>query len=89
MVNRHNCKIWGSENPHEYQEMERDSPKVNVWCALSYTEVIEPFFFVEPTVTAVTYLDMLQQYEVPQLEAHQSDVVFQQETVHPHIGLSL
>jgi hypothetical protein len=34
-VNRHNCRIWGSENPHEVMEHERDTPKLNVWCALT------------------------------------------------------
>lgn len=33
-VNRHNCRIWGTENPHEPVELESDSPKVNVWCGL-------------------------------------------------------
>jgi hypothetical protein len=28
-VNRHNVRIWGSENPHETLKHERDSPKVN------------------------------------------------------------
>nr|XP_042899733.1 basic form of pathogenesis-related protein 1 [Parasteatoda tepidariorum] len=27
IVNRHNVRIWGSENPHEYRERQRDSPK--------------------------------------------------------------
>ncbi|GBM87830.1 hypothetical protein AVEN_38498-1 [Araneus ventricosus] len=35
-VNKHNCRIWGSENPHAIQEVERNSPKINVWCALSH-----------------------------------------------------
>ena len=29
-VNRHNCRIWGTENPPVVHEHERDSPKVNV-----------------------------------------------------------
>ncbi|KAJ4436638.1 hypothetical protein ANN_16769 [Periplaneta americana] len=29
IVNRHNCLIWGSENPHVVRELERDSPKIN------------------------------------------------------------
>ncbi|GBO45561.1 hypothetical protein AVEN_270657-1 [Araneus ventricosus] len=51
-VNKHNCRIWGSENPHDYRELERDSPKVNVWCALSHTKVIGPFFFAETTINS-------------------------------------
>ena len=30
VVNRHNCRIWGSENPHVTHEKQRCSPKVNV-----------------------------------------------------------
>jgi hypothetical protein len=33
-VNTHNCKIWGSEIPRVSLEHVRDSPKVNVFCAL-------------------------------------------------------
>jgi hypothetical protein len=30
VANRHNCGIWGSENPHALMEHVRDIPKVNV-----------------------------------------------------------
>jgi hypothetical protein len=29
-VNRHNVRVWGSENPHATLEVECDSPKINV-----------------------------------------------------------
>jgi hypothetical protein len=48
-VNGHNYQIWGSENPHSFHEYDHDSPKINVWCALSYNLVIGPFFFHEKT----------------------------------------
>ncbi|GBN99927.1 hypothetical protein AVEN_41972-1 [Araneus ventricosus] len=85
-VNKHNCRIWGSENPRNYRELERNSPKVNVWCALSHTEVIGPFFFAETTINSVTYLDMLEMYAVPQMQQHQPDVIFQQDSAPPHWG---
>jgi len=34
-VNRHNVRIWGSENPYAYVQHQRDSPKVNVFCTIS------------------------------------------------------
>ena len=34
-VNRYNVRIWGSEYPHATLEVERDSPKLNVFCAVS------------------------------------------------------
>ena len=39
-------------------EMERDSPKVNVFCAISRRLVFDPFFFAEDTVTGKVYLEM-------------------------------
>jgi hypothetical protein len=45
-VNTHNCRIWGSENPRASLEHVRDSPKVNVFCALSKERVYGPFFFM-------------------------------------------
>ena len=44
-VNRHNARIWGKENFHATIEHERDSPKVNVFCAISKNHVHGPFFF--------------------------------------------
>jgi hypothetical protein len=42
-----------------------------------------PSFFAEQRVTAITYLDMLQFYLLPQLEAHKTNVVFQQDGAPP------
>jgi hypothetical protein len=53
--------MWGSENPHVSLEHVHDSPKVNVFCALSKGKVYGPFFFKETTITGILYLDMLQQ----------------------------
>jgi hypothetical protein len=33
-VNRIDCRVWESENPHDISEHERDSVKVNVGCAV-------------------------------------------------------
>ncbi|GBL88047.1 hypothetical protein AVEN_133706-1 [Araneus ventricosus] len=76
---KHNCRIWVSENPHAVQEVERNSPKINVWCALSHDAVIGPFVFAETSVTANTYLDMLQIYTIPQIQHLQPTVIFQQD----------
>jgi hypothetical protein len=40
-----------------------------------FLEVFGPFFLAEQTVTAMTYLNVLQLYLLPQLEDHQPDVV--------------
>jgi len=67
-VKRHIVRIWGSENPHAYVEHQRDSPKVNVFCAISSQKVYGPFFSAEETVIGMTYLDMLQLWLMPQLQ---------------------
>jgi hypothetical protein len=56
VVNRYNCRIWGSQNPYVTCELERDSPQVNV-----LDKLIGPFFS-EKTVTGRSYLDMLELY---------------------------
>jgi hypothetical protein len=85
-VNRHNCKILGSENPHAIREIERGCAKVNFWCAFSCSEVFGPFFYAEKTMTAMIYLDTLQLYLLPQMEDPQPDVIFQQDGAPPHFA---
>ena len=80
-INKHNCRIWGSENPHVIHEHERDTPKVNVWCGLTRNSVIGPFFFIEATVTGHVYLDMLRNFVIDQLPPGS---IFQQDTAPPH-----
>jgi hypothetical protein len=67
-VNRHNCRIWGSQQPNEIHEYVRGSAKVNVWCGLLCDRVVGPFFFTESTITGDIYLDLLQLYVFPQIE---------------------
>ncbi|GBM38955.1 hypothetical protein AVEN_271064-1 [Araneus ventricosus] len=86
MVNRHNVRIWSKENPHVSAQLQRDSPKVNVWCDLMHNKVIEPFFFTEKNITANVYLDLLQLFITPQLEEFQPCITFQQDGAPPHWG---
>ncbi|KAJ8880519.1 hypothetical protein PR048_016989 [Dryococelus australis] len=61
----HNVRIWRQEHLHETTEHERASPKVNVF----YKDtVLGPFFFHQPTVTGIPYLDLLTEWSFPQLE---------------------
>lgn len=86
-VNRYNCRIWGTQHPHVLREHERDSPKVNVWCGLFQDRVVGPFFFAEATVTGIVYLDMLENFVMPQLEDIGHQVFFQQDGAPPHWNL--
>jgi len=44
-VNHHCVRIWGTENPHATMEFLRNSPKVNVFCAVASCKVYVPFLF--------------------------------------------
>lgn len=85
-VNTHNCRIWGSENPHETLQHARDSPKVNVFCALSKNKMYGPYFFQETTINGIVYLDMLQQFLIPQIDEddRERNVYFMHDGAPPH-----
>ena len=44
-VNKQNCRIWGTENPHAYIENPTYTKCVTVWCGFQSNGIIEPFFF--------------------------------------------
>ena len=88
-VNRHNVRIWGTQNPHVYHEHVRDSPKVNVWCGLMKNRIIGPFFFHEKSITGPVYQDMLEQFVYPQVADLQPQVIFQQDGAPPHWSLDV
>jgi hypothetical protein len=87
-VNRHDVRVWGTENPHVTLEHERDSPKVNVFCAISKMKVCGPLFFGENTVTGNCYLDMLTLLLLPQLKEDSNDFIFQQDGAPPHFHMT-
>ena len=68
LINRHNSRIWGSQNPHETYELERDSLKPIVWCGIMHDKIIGPFFFAEKLITAQIYLDLFTEYVSLQFE---------------------
>lgn len=65
-------------------ENERDSPKVNVRCALSRDCLIAPFCFEEKTIDIFIYLDMLDIVAIPQIESQ--NIVFQQDEAPLHFS---
>ncbi|KAJ4438006.1 hypothetical protein ANN_13945 [Periplaneta americana] len=80
-------KIYGFQfiSLQTISEHERDSSKVNVFCALSQRKLYGPFFFIEATVTGHSYLDMLEQRLVPQIRQDlDDDFIFQQDGTPPH-----
>ena len=89
LINRHNSRIRGSQNPHKIYELERDSPKLIVWCGIMHDKIIGPFLFTEKSIAAQIYLDLLTEYVSPQLEQYQPRVIFQQDGAPTHWGLAV
>ncbi|PSN31996.1 hypothetical protein C0J52_27401 [Blattella germanica] len=42
-MDRHNCRIWPYEEPHEVSKWERDTPKVNVWLGMTNANCMAHF----------------------------------------------
>jgi hypothetical protein len=53
-IYNHNCQIWDSSPHSEHLNQERVVLKVNMWCALTYTEEISFLYIRNPyTVLSV------------------------------------
>ena len=94
-VVKQNCRVWGTEHPHEVAFRQGHSPHVTVWCGVASWGIVGPYFFQEgrrvATVTGVRYSRMLEDFVLPQLEHHQvalSSVWFQQDGARPHTAAS-
>jgi hypothetical protein len=55
--------------------------------SLCNTETTGPLFFVEKTVTDNVYMNMLEQFVLPQLQELKPNIVFQQDEAPPHLSL--
>lgn len=94
-VNRHNCRYWSRTNPHWMQEAHTQYPqKVNVWAGILRGQIIGPFFLNE-TLTADRYLQLLQTHIIPAITALfpgenggiDNRIFFQQDGAPPHFAV--
>jgi len=89
MINRHNCRIWGSEKPHVVHRYKHINPKLNVCCTLFGHMVIGAFYFQEQTVNSSDYLDMLHLYAILQMAHFQLNGFFQEDGALLHWSLAV
>ena len=54
-LNKQNCRIWGTENPHAYiEKLMHPNSYLPVWCGFWSRGIIGPFFFENEQEEAVT-----------------------------------
>lgn len=84
-VNKQNCRIWGSEQPHVIVERPMHPPRVTVRCGFWSGGIIGPFFFENAAGNIVTvngdrYRAILTNFLWPQIDAiNVDDLWFQQD----------
>lgn len=87
-VNKQNCRYWAEHNPHQIHQRPLHSPKLTVWCAISSSRIVGPYFFEENgqtvTVTSARYAEMLQTFFLPQIQEEVEDYWFQQDGATSH-----
>ena len=94
-----NCAYWVDNNPHDVFATTLHDVNVIVWCGITCTFILGPYFFEEVTdgdlrtctVTKACYLDILTHYAIPDLQRQNalSEVVWMQDVTSPHVGPSV
>ena len=84
-VNKQNCRILGTENPHAYIEKPMHPKRVTVWCGFWSRDITGPFFFENEQGKAVTvngdrYMAMLNEFLFTKIEEEDiGNIWFQQD----------
>ena len=83
-INRHDLRIWGTENQHAAIEHIRFFRKLNLFDAVS-KKMYGPSFFAESTVIGTFYVDVMEEWLIPQIENDIGDFIYHQDGASPHL----
>ena len=89
-VHKQNCRIWGTENLHAYNEKPMYPKRVTVWCGFWSRGIVGPFFFENKQGEAVTvnddrYRAMLNEFLFTKIEEEDiGNIWFQQDCATCH-----
>lgn len=87
VFNRQNFRMWATSNPHWGVGIKNQAhEKVTVWLGQMDDKLIGPFFF-NGNVTAESYLEMLQNQLLPELQVLGVPLYFQQDGAPAHFAL--
>ena len=83
-VNKQNCRFWASENPKEVHERPLHTAKVTVWCGITSSRIIGPYFFEDDNGDAISvnghrYRQMIQEYLLPEIRDNNTENTFFQQ----------
>ena len=67
-INKQNCRIWDTENPHAYTEKPTHPTRVTVWCGFRSRGIIRPFFFENKQEGTITVKAMLNEFLLTKIE---------------------
>lgn len=90
-VNKQNFRYWSNVNPRQMHQEPLHSTKVTVWCAMSSSGIVGPYFFEDArgnavTITSQRYADMLENFFAPHLARFgvNEETYFQQDGATSH-----
>ena len=91
LVNKYNVRYWSEDNLHATTETVMNSPKLNVWCVISKTQLIGPFFFEDDTVNGENYLSILQNLFLPEVRRLHvvRPIIFEQDKAPPYFTIDI
>ena len=84
-VNKQNYRHWGTQNPHLAVVRPLHPERITVWCAISYDDIIGPYFITD-SITGPVYKEQILEKFIHSIRRRGmiKDYWFQQDGARPH-----